>query len=182
MLFKTYLFITQYKNKKKIKTLAPTWNDEFELLDGSYSMSDIQCYIEYIIKKHETLRTISPIHVYISRINNRLVFKIKDRYKLQLQTPETMKLFSSTRSLEVVGVVSVHFNLVNDQYQQKSKILYLFTRNKSYAYFLNVEPSIPVYLKAYNTEFDEIITTFTDPNGRLLEIEDKINLKLLINK
>ena len=73
-------------------------NDEFELLDGSYSVSDIQEYIEYIIKKHETLRTISPINVYIHIVNNRLVFEIKDGYKLELQTPETMKLFGSTKN------------------------------------------------------------------------------------
>ena len=62
-------------------------------------MSDIQDYIEYIIKKHETLTTIPPIYVYISRVNNRLVFKMQDRYKLELQTPETMKLFGSTKKL-----------------------------------------------------------------------------------
>ena len=57
-------------------------------------MPDIQVYIEYIIKKYETLPT-NPIYIYINRINNRLVFKIKDGYKLKLQTPETMKLFGS---------------------------------------------------------------------------------------
>ena len=73
----------KYKNNK-LKIIAPTWNDEFELLDGSYSVPDIQDYIEYIIKKHEALTTNPPIHVYINRINNRLVFKIKDGYKLEL--------------------------------------------------------------------------------------------------
>ena len=59
--------------------------------DGSYAESDIQDYIEYIIKKHETLTTSPPIYVYINRINNKSVFKIKDEYKLDLQTLETMK-------------------------------------------------------------------------------------------
>ena len=59
-------------------------NDEFKLLDGSYSVSDIQEYIEYIIKEHQTLRAIPPINVYIHIANNRLVFEIKDRYKLEL--------------------------------------------------------------------------------------------------
>ena len=85
--------------KYKLKIIAPTWNDEFELPDSSYSVSDIQGYIEYIIKKHETITTTPPIHVYINRINNSLVFKIKDRYKLELQTSETMKLFGSTKKL-----------------------------------------------------------------------------------
>ena len=89
----------QYKNNK-LKIIFPTWNDEFELSDGSdYSVSDIQDYIEFIIKKHETLTTIPPINVYINRVNYRLVFKVKDGYKLELQTPETMKLFSSTKKL-----------------------------------------------------------------------------------
>ena len=86
----------KYKNNK-LKIIAPTWNDEFELPDGSYSVSDIQDYTEYIIKKHETLTKIPPIHVYINKINNRLVFKIKDGYKLELQTRETMKLFGSIK-------------------------------------------------------------------------------------
>ena len=68
----------QYKNNK-LKIIDPTWNDEFELPDVSYSASDIQDYNKYTIKKHETLTAIPPIHVYIKRINNGLVFKIKDR-------------------------------------------------------------------------------------------------------
>ena len=58
----------QYKNNK-LKKIVPTQSDEFKLPDGSYSLLDIQDYIEYIIKKLETLTTIPPIHVYITRIN-----------------------------------------------------------------------------------------------------------------
>ena len=67
--------------------------------NGSYSVSDIEDYIEFIIKKHETLTTIHPIYVFIKRTSNGLVFKIKDGYKLELQTPESMKLFGSTKKL-----------------------------------------------------------------------------------
>ena len=77
--------------------------------------------------------------------------------------------------LEVVEVVLVQRNLADNQYQQKSEVLYTFTPNKFYAYLLNVEPSKLVFLKTYNTEFDETIITFTDQNGRPLEIEDKFN-------
>ena len=87
-----------YKNNK-LKITAPMSNDDFELPDGSYSVSDIHDYIKYIIKKHETLTTNPPIHMYINRINNRLMFKIKDGYKLDLQTLETMKLFGSTKKI-----------------------------------------------------------------------------------
>ena len=69
----------QYKNSK-LKIIISTWNDEFELSDGSYSVSNFQNYIEYIIKKHEILTAIPPIHIYINRTNNRLVFKMKDGY------------------------------------------------------------------------------------------------------
>ena len=79
----------QYKNNE-LKIIAPTWNDEFELPDGFYSVSDIQDYIEYIITKHEKLTIILHIHVYTNKINDRLVFKIKDGYKQELKTPETM--------------------------------------------------------------------------------------------
>ena len=76
-----------YKNK--LKTIVPTWNDEFKLPDGFYSVSDIQDYTEHIIKKHEALPTNPNIYIYINMINNRLVFKIKHGYKLELQTLET---------------------------------------------------------------------------------------------
>ena len=85
----------QYK-KNKIKTIPSTYNDEFELPDRSYSVSDSQDCIECIIKNHETLTAI-PLIIYINKINNRLVFQIKIGYKLELQTPETMKLFGSTK-------------------------------------------------------------------------------------
>ena len=123
------------------------------------------------------------------------MFKIKDGYKLELQTPETMKSFDSkqklidktengknVRSFEVVEVVLVQCNLVDNQYQQKSEVLYTFTPNKSYGYLLNIEQNNFVFLATRNTDFDDIIITFTDQNGRSLEIEDKANLTLLINK
>ena len=79
-------------------------------------------------------------------------------------------------------MVLVQGNLVDNQYQQKSEVLYTFTPNKSYAYLLDIEPSNLVFLKTYNTEFDEVIIKFTDQNSRPLEIGDKVNLTLLNNK
>ena len=88
----------RYKNNK-LKMIAPTLNDEFELPDSSHFVSDIQDYIEHIIKKHEILTTIPLVHFYINRINNRLVFKMKKLiYKIELQTPEKMKLIRSTKN------------------------------------------------------------------------------------
>ena len=73
----------QYKNNK-LKVIAQTWKGESELPDGSYSVSDVRYYVEYIIKKHETSTTVPPVHVYINRTSNKLVFKIKDGHKLEL--------------------------------------------------------------------------------------------------
>ena len=71
-------------NNKKFKISVPTWNDNFDLPDGSYSISDIQVYFEFVIKKHETLTENSPIQIYPNKIKNRNVFKIKNGYKLEL--------------------------------------------------------------------------------------------------
>ena len=94
----TWKNIRQQLKNNKLKIIAPTWNNEFESQDGSYSVTDIPDYIEHIIKKHETFPANSLIHIYINRINNRPVLKIKDGYKLELQTFETMKLFGSTKN------------------------------------------------------------------------------------
>ena len=68
-----------YKNNK-FKTSTPTWNEEFELPDGSYSITDVQVYFEYISKKHEE-ETVNPsIKIYINKIENRITFKIETEY------------------------------------------------------------------------------------------------------
>ena len=76
-IYYTWKNIRQQYKHNNLQVIAPAWNDEFELPDGFYSVSDIQDYIEYIIKKLETLSTNFPIHVYINRIKRRLVFNIK---------------------------------------------------------------------------------------------------------
>ena len=85
-----------YSNNK-LKISAPTWNDELDLSDGSYWISNIQDYFEFIIKKHETLIENSPVQIYTNRIKSRIVFKIKTGYKLELLSSETMKLLGSTK-------------------------------------------------------------------------------------
>ena len=82
-------------NNNKFKISASTWNETFDILDGSYSISDIQDYFEFIIEKHETLTENPSIEIYPNKIKNRIVFKIRTGYKLQLLTPETMKLLGS---------------------------------------------------------------------------------------
>ena len=79
-------------NNNKFKMHPPTWNDEFNLPDGSYSVSDIQDYFEYIIKKHETIADNLPVQIYVNKIKNRIVFQTKTGYKLEILTEETMQL------------------------------------------------------------------------------------------
>ena len=79
--------------------LAPTSNETFDLPDGSYNISEIQDYIEYIIKKHETIGETVSILIYANTINNRIIFKIKSGYKLELLSKETMKLLGSTKNI-----------------------------------------------------------------------------------
>ena len=96
-IYYTWKNIKSVYNNNKCKISAPTWNDEFDLLDGLYSISDIQDYFEFIIKKHETLAENPPIQIYLNKIKNRIVFKIKTGYKLEVLSLETMKLLGSTK-------------------------------------------------------------------------------------
>ena len=161
----------QYKNNK-LKLIAQTWNDKFEFPDGFNSVPDIQDYIKYIISS-----TNRSTHIYINRINNRLVFKIKDGW-IKYKPTETMKLFGSAKKLidktkngenvpilEVVEVVLVQCDLIDNQYKETPEVLYTFTPNKSYVSLLNVEPRHLVLLENCNTEFDK---KFKDQIGRSL--------------
>ena len=86
-----------YKNNK-FKVSAPTWRDEFELPDGSYLISDIQDYFEYILKNYNENVDNPALNIYVNKTENRITFKIKNGYYLELLTPETMKLLGSTES------------------------------------------------------------------------------------
>ena len=91
--------MSDYKNNK-FKIHAPTWNETFDLPDGSYVISDIQEYSQFIIKKHETITDKnSPIKIYVNKIKNRVVFKIRTGYKLELLTEETMKLLGRSKKV-----------------------------------------------------------------------------------
>ena len=117
-----------YSNIKS-KISAPTWNDESDLSDGSYSISDIQDYFEYIIKKHETTAYNPPVHIYVNKIKKSIFKKIDTCYKLELLSRETMELLGRTKKdvdqnkdgedlprLESVEFVLLHCNLVNSNY------------------------------------------------------------------
>ena len=167
-------------NNNKLKISAPTWNGKFELPDGSYSVSDIHDYFEYILKKHGE-NTDKQVKTYVNKVENRVTFKIKiiNGYSLKLLTPKTMKLLGSTENkttkdkdgenvlyLENTAVVLVHCNIANC--------------HKPFGSLLDISPTNHIFLKTFNSEYDQTIVWFTDQNSKLLEIEDRINLTIVI--
>ena len=97
-IYYTWKNIKSSYNNSKFKISAPTWSDEFELLDGLYLISDIQDYFEYILKKHNKNVDNLSIRIYVNKIENRITYKIKTGYYLDLLTPETIKLLGSTEN------------------------------------------------------------------------------------
>ena len=96
-IYYTWKNINSEYNNNRFKISAPTCNDTFDLPGGSYSIADIQNYFEFIIKKQETLTENPLVQIYVNKIENRIVFKVKMGYKLELLTPETMKLLENTK-------------------------------------------------------------------------------------
>ena len=177
------------QNNNKFKISAPTWNDEFELPDGSYPISDMQDYFEYIFIKHGEKIDNPSISIYANKIENRIKFKIKIGYYFEPLTPETMKLFESTKNkiikdkngenithLEATEVVLVYSNIVNNDYQQDSRNLYTFVPNTQFGSLLEISPTNSIFLKIFNSESSYTEVWFTNQNSQPLEIEDRINL------
>ena len=136
-----------------------------------------------------------PIRIYVNKNENRITFKTKSEYHLELLTSETIKLLGRAESkitknksgeivphLEVVELVLVDCNLVNNDYQQESRILYTFVPNKTFGSLLEISPTINVFLKTFNSEFQEIKIWSTDQTSKPLEVEDKINVTLIVKK
>ena len=161
--------------------------------DGSYSVSDIQDYFEYILKKHGENADKPPVQICVNKIENRVTFKIKNGYSLELLIPETMKLLGSTKNkitktkndenvphLEITEVVLVHCNIVKNDYQQDSRVLYTFVPNKLFGSLLEISPTNHIFLKTINSEYPNITVWLIDQNSYPLEIEDRTNLTMVI--
>ena len=174
-IFYTRKNIKKSYRKIDFKVSGPTWNEEFELPDGLYFVRDIHEYFEYIIKKHETVSDNPPIWIYVNQIENRVAFRIKTVYYLELLRPETMKLFGSTKSkitknengehvprLEITEVVLFHCNIVSNDSQQDSSVLYTFVSKKSFGQLLHISHTNFTFLKTFNSELSYIEIWFTD--------------------
>ena len=156
---------SKYKNNK-FKISAPIWNDIFNLLDGSYSIVDIQDYFEFIIKKYETFTGNSQIQIYVNRFKDRIIFKIKT---LELLTSETMNLLESTKKdvdgdkngknvskLESAEVFLMHGNLVKKDYQHTSEVLFTFVPNKEFGQLINISLHSLTMMNTVNTKFSSV--------------------------
>ena len=153
-IYYTWKNVKSIYNNNKFKISAPTWNNRFDLSDESYNIPAIQNYIDYIIKKHETIAETALILIYANKTSNRIVFKIKTGYRLELLSKETMKLLGSTSNvidadknsenvprLKNVEVILVRCKLVNNSYQQASRVLFTFVPNKQYGQLIIISPN-----------------------------------------
>ena len=158
-IYYTWKNIKDTYNNNKFKISAPTWNEEVKLSDRPYSVSDIQDYFEYIVKKHGEDRDKPSVQIYVNKIENRIKIKIKNGYSLELLTKEKMKLLGSTENkintekngenvhhLEITEVVLVHYNIVNNDSQQDSRELYTFVPNKPFGSLLEISPANHIFL------------------------------------
>ena len=153
-------------------------DDKFELPNGSYSVSDIQDYFEYNLEKHGEDIDEASVQILVNKIENKITFKVKKGYSLELLTPETMKLLESTKNkvikdkngenvphLEITDVLLIHCDIVNNDYQQDSRVLYTFAPNKPSGSLLKISPTNHISLKTFNSKYDEIKVWFTDQNN-----------------
>ena len=136
-----------------------------------------------MLKKHGENVDKPSVQIYVNKIENRVTFKIKNGYSLEILTSETTELLGSTKNKitkdkngenaphpEITEVVLLHCNIANNDYQQDSRVSYTFLPNKTFGSLLEISP----------TNHDEIEVWFTDQNSQPLEIEDRINLTMVI--
>ena len=134
------------------------------------------------------------IRIYVKKIENRITFKLKTGYYLEISTRETMKLLRSTkikikkdenceieRYLEITEVVLIHCNIVNNYCQQNSRVLEAFVPNKSFGQLLQISPKNFIFLRRFDSEFWYVDVWLTNQNSKLLGIEDKVKITLVIN-
>ena len=136
--------------------------------------------------------------MYVNKIENRIIFKMKTGYYLEHLKPKTIKLLGSTTKkkkkrsktknsknvlyLAIIEVVLVHCDIPNNDYQHDSRALYKFVPKKSFGQLSDISSENVVFLKTFNSEFSYIEVWFTEQNSKLLEIEGKINITLVINQ
>ena len=148
-IYYTWKNIQSSYHNNKFEILINLNTDKFELPAGSCSVSDLQDYFDYILKKHRENMDNPSINIYVNKVENRITFKIKTEYYLKLLTAERMnslealkkkiskvKIDENAPHLEITEVVLVNCNIVNNDYQQDSRVLYTFISNKPFGSLL----------------------------------------------
>ena len=192
----TWYNIKEQYNNNKFRLSGPTWSEDVTIPDGSYEISQIQNYfLDEVIKKHESnfkSNEQSPFLIHANRILDRVSFRIKTAYKLELLTNETMRLLGdgpkidttkngeNVPKLEIVRNVLVCCNLVENVYVQDSKLLFYFVPNSRFGGLLSITPQVLKYCDTVDSIFDYIEISFADQNGSPLEIDDDITVTIII--
>ena len=190
--YKWQIVKSEYKNNK-FKITEPTWDQTFDLPNGSYTITDIQDCFLYILKKHETITSNEEsLLIYPNEIKNRIVFKIKTEYKLEFLTNEKMKLLGdgsitdtnkngvNVPELEQVHSVLLHYNVVHNDYLQNSNLLYTFVPNNGFGQLISIQLKALIQSKTTDSIFDHIEIWFTDQHNNYLQIEDSVSVTLII--
>ena len=184
--------ISEEYHNNKFKLSGPTWSENVFLPNGSYEICQIQSYFfDEVIKKHESdvkSNEQSPMLTYPNKIINRVAFRIKTSYKLELSTNETIRLLEdgtiidatkngeNVPKLENVRNVLVFCNLIQNTYLQESKLLFSFVPNSRFGSLLSITPQVLKYCDTVDSIFDYIKILFTDQNNRPLHIYDDITI------
>ena len=165
-IYYTWENIKRLGKNYKFKMSAPTWNEEFELPDASYSISDIQDYFEYVLKKHGEKTANPSIRIYINTMQNQIMsnqIKIITGCYLELLTPETITWKYKSKisknengenvpDLEITEVVLIHCSVVNNKSQKNSRVLYTIVPNKSLGQLLDIPPENSIFLETFDSE------------------------------
>ena len=178
-------------NSNNFKISPSTWNDKFDLPDGSYSTSDTQDYFHFIIKKNETLTENATVQIYTNKIKNRILLK-KNRIQIRIfifrnneiikhnKHVDQYKNGEDVSKLESFEIALVYCNLVKNNYKQASTVLFTFVPNKQFDQLINISPHSLTILITTNTEFSLIEVWFTYQNSKSLEVEGNVNMLLII--
>ena len=149
------------------------------MINLNYMMGRVPYQIfKIILKKHGENIDKPSVKIFVNKTENRITFKIKNGYSIELLTPETMKLLRSTenkitkvkngedvRHLEITEKELVQCNIVDNEYQQDSRVLYTFVPNKPLGSLLEISPANHIFLETLNSEFQTIEVWFTDQNS-----------------
>ena len=168
-----------FMRKINLRYQLQHWMKNLDYLLDHILYQIFKTILNIYLKKHGEKTANPSIRIYINKIENRITYKIKTAYYLELLIPETMEWLGSTQRkitknengenvphLEITEVVLIQCNIVNDNYHQNSRVLYTFIPNKSFAKLLDILPKYFIFLKTFDSKFSYIEVWFTHQNSK----------------